>query len=234
MTPEISAIVLGYRAGDQLGQVVAPLHRQLTESGVSYELVIVANYWPDSGDTTPDEAQRFKAAHDRVVVVAEPKDGGMGWDMRTGLAAASGNYLIVMDGDAQNPVEDILAMYHHMKDSGVQMMKGRRTTRFDGLYRRVITTVYNALFRVLFGTKGLWDINGKPKALTRKAYESITLKSDDWFIDAEIVLAVKRAGLPIAEMPVVFGENETRASFVRPVAIVEFVANMLRARARRR
>lgn len=232
--PEISAIVLGYRAGDNLERVAAPLHEQLLSAGVSFELVIVANYWPDTGDRTPEYARAFAENHDHVVVVDQPKQGAMGWDMRSGLAAASGNYLIVIDGDSQNPVEDILAMYREMKASGVALMKGRRVTRFDGFYRRVITTVYNAVFRVLFGTKGLWDINGKPKALTRSAYEQITLKSDDWFIDAEMVLATKRAGLPIAEMPVVFGENKTRASFVRPVAILEFVANMLRARARRR
>ena len=40
----------------------------------------------------------------------------MGWDMRSGLAAATGAYLIVIDGDAQNPIDDVLRMYRRMKD----------------------------------------------------------------------------------------------------------------------
>ena len=230
--PEVSAIVLGYRAGEALDRVITPLHAELVESGIPFEIVIVANYWPDSRDTTPAVAERLARQLPGLTVVAEPKEGGMGWDMRSGLAAAAGQHLIVMDGDAQNPVEDLVRMYNAMRETGVDVMKGRRTTRFDGLYRRVVTTVYNVVFRLIFRTRGLWDINGKPKAMTRGAYEQLELKSDDWFIDAEIVLAARRAGLKIGELRVVFRENEVRPSFVKAGAILEFVRNMFRARFR--
>jgi hypothetical protein len=59
------------------------------------------------------------------------------------------------------------------------------------------------------------------------------LQSDDWFIDAEIVLAARRAGLRVNELPVVFNRNEERASFVRADAILEFLRNMARARLKR-
>jgi hypothetical protein len=74
------------------------------------------------------------------------------------------------------------------------------------------------------------DINGKPKGLTRSAYERLELRSDDWFIDAEIVLEARRLGLTIGELPVVFRANPERASFVKPSAILEFLRNMLRYR----
>jgi hypothetical protein len=113
-------------------------------------------------------------------------------------------------------------------------MKGRRIARFDGPYRRVVSAVYNLAFAVLFGTRGIWDVNGKPKGLTRAAYEALDLESDDWFIDAEIVLSARRRGLAVAELPVVFHRNEERDSFVRPTAILEFLKNMARQRFRRR
>ena len=127
----------------------------------------------------------------------------------------------MIDGDAQNPVDDVLKMYRRMRATGVDVMKGRRIARFDGPYRRVISTVYNLAFNVLFGTSGIWDVNGKPKGLTRAAYEALDLESDDWFIDAEIVLSARRQGLAVAELPVVFHRNEERDSFVRPGAILE-------------
>ncbi len=158
----------------------------------------------------------------------------MGWDMRTGLDAATGEYLVVIDGDSQNPVTDVLRMYREMRRTGADVMKGRRIARFDGPYRRLVSYVYNSVFTLLFRTRGLWDINGKPKGLTRVAYERMGLKSDDWFIDAEIVLAARRAGLQVNELPVVFNRNEERASFVRATAILEFVRNMANARLKRR
>ena len=80
----------------------------------------------------------------------------------------------------------------------------------------------------------VWDVNGKPKGLTRAAYEALELESDDWFIDAEILLSARRRGLAVAELPVVFHRNEERESFVRPTAILEFLRNMARHRFRRR
>ncbi len=158
----------------------------------------------------------------------------MGWDMRSGLEAARGELMIVIDGDAQNPVGDVLRMYREMRQTGADVMKGRRVTRLDSLYRHFISFAYNLLFFLMFWTRGLWDINGKPKGLTRSAYEQLDLRSDDWFIDAEIVLAARRAQQRIIEMPVVFNRNDERASFVRPSAIWEFLGNMARSLLRQR
>lgn len=225
--------MLGYRAGESLRQVLDPLHSLLVAEGEPFELVVVANYWPERADETPDVARRFAETHEHTVVVARPKEGAMGWDMRTGLAAASGRYLIVIDGDEQNPVEDVLRMYHAMRDEGAEVMKGRRLLRHDGTYRRVISLTYNVAFRILFRTRGLWDINGKPKGMTRATYQQLDLGSDDWFIDAEIVLKAGARGLRVAELPVEFMRNDKRASLVQPGAIWEFVVNMLRARLHR-
>ena len=232
--PVLSAIVLCYRAEESIRQVIDPLHQQLVDAGVPFELVLVANYVADRADPTPAIVHDFAGSHEHVRVIAELKQGAMGWDMRSGLAAAIGDYLIVIDGDAQNPVEDVLEMYRQMKTTGTDVMKGRRIARFDGLYRRVVSGAFNALFVALFRTRGLWDINAKPKGMTRDAYETMQLRSDDWFIDAEIILAARRGGLTIAEMPVVFRKNAVRASFVRVNAIAEFLGNMLRARLNRR
>lgn len=232
MTPVISAIVLCYRAGESIGIVIDPLYEQLEDDGVPFELVLVANYNEGQDDPTPDIVRRWASEREHVTVVAEVKQGAMGWDMRSGFAAARGDYLLVIDGDAQNPPEDLSEMYRRMKANRADVMKGRRIARFDGPYRRVISTVFNTLFMMLFRTRGLWDINGKPKGLTRAAYEQLDLKADDWFIDAEIVLEAQRKGLRIIEMPVIFRRNDERASFVRVSAIWEFIGNMARTRLR--
>jgi glycosyltransferase involved in cell wall biosynthesis len=232
--PELSAIVLCYKAGESIRQVVDPLYEQLETSGIDYELVLVANYWPGQDDPTPAIVENLAEDRPRVVTVISEKGGAMGWDMRSGFDAARGAYLVAIDGDAQNPVEDVIEMYERMRRTGADVMKGRRIARFDGLYRRFVSGVYNGLFVLLFRTRGLWDINGKPKGLTRAAYERLGLKSDDWFIDAEIVVNARRQGLTIAEMPVVFHRNDDRASFVRASAIVEFLRNMVRERFSRR
>ena len=225
--------MLCYEARESLHRVIDPLYQQLEAADITFELVLVANQWPDRPDPTGQVVQEFALHHECVRTVVEEKRGAMGWDMRSGLAAARGDYMVVIDGDAQNPVDDVLRMYRRLKETGVDVMKGRRIARFDGPYRRAVSIVYNLAFLLIFRTRGIWDVNGKPKGLTRAAYEALDLKSDDWFIDAEIVLSARRRGLVVAELPVVFHRNDERASFVRPGALLEFARNMARERFRR-
>lgn len=230
MSRALSAIVLGYRAEASLLQVVHPLHDLLEHEGLDYELIVVANQWAGADDETPEVARRFAEGKERVATVIHEKRGGMGWDMRSGFDAASGDIMIVIDGDAQNPVADVVKLYRLMLDTGADVGKGRRVSRHDGPYRRLVSLVYNLAFQLLFRTRGVWDVNGKPKGLTRDAYRLLQPRSNDWFIDAEIVLAARERGLKIVELPVTFFRNNERASFVKPGAIVEFAANMLRRR----
>jgi hypothetical protein len=97
------------------------------------------------------------------------------------------------------------------------------------VYRRLISTVYNAIFSLLFGFK-VRDINSKPKIIRRDKYELLHLESDDWFADAELVIRARELGLKIGETPVHFSINDNRGSFVKPKAILEFTSNLLRYR----
>jgi glycosyltransferase involved in cell wall biosynthesis len=74
------------------------------------------------------------------------KQGAMGWDMRTGLDAARGAHIVVMDGDAQNPIEDVLRVHRCLIETRADLVKVRRTERGDGVLRRMISLTYNGLF----------------------------------------------------------------------------------------
>lgn len=226
---ELSVVVLAYRAEERTGDVVLPLYDLLEAEGIAYELILVANYWSDE-DTTPPYARDLAGGRDTIQVVARPKQGDMGWDMRSGLRAATGRFLVVIDGDGQVPVQYALDAYHHLKKTGAPIVKGRRYLRQDGTVRSVLSLGFNALFRLLFRTRGLWDVNGRPKGMTREAWRQLELATDDWFTDAEIVLKARRLGLAVHEFPVRFLENPARASFVGPGTVWEFLRNMTLAR----
>jgi len=230
--PELSAVILCYRAGENVRRVAAGFHAELVGSGVPFELILVANY-DDEADTTPAAAEEFAAGHEQVRVLKERKQGAMGWDMRSGFEAATGAFLVAIDGDEQNPFEDVVRAYRLLVDSGADVVKGRRTSRLDGPLRHLVSAVYNAAFRAMFGTRPLWDINGKPKGFSRSAYERLRLSADDWFVDAEIVLQARDLGMSIVELPVEFRQNRERRSFVDAGTVGEFLKNMARFRIRR-
>ena len=205
------------------------LQRTLSRCNFSWELVLVGNYIEGSDDETPEVVTKLAESADNIRTVIRPKQGMMGWDMRMGLDAARGTYIGVIDGDGQFPPESIIACLLKCELEDLDLTKTYRVIRDDGLYRRLISTVYNALFSVLFGFK-VRDINSKPKIIRRDKYELLNLESDDWFADAEIIIRARELGLKIGETPVHFSINDNRGSFVRPKAILEFSSNLLRYR----
>ena len=225
---ECSIAVLCYRAGQVLIPFVEELHRLMEAQFPSWEIVLVANDWPGSQDETPRIAKELATRLSGVRCVAEPKAGAMGWDMRQGLESCRGRYLGVVDGDGQVPAEAVVICFDTIRREDWDIVKSYRQSRCDGSYRRAITLVYNWLFHAFFSASRVCrDINSKPKVLRRSAYQKMKLRSDDWFIDAEIILAALESGLRIHEVPITFQALEHRNSFTNAGTILEFLRNML-------
>lgn len=204
------------------------LHKIMSLFRFEWELILVANFWPGSNDRTPEICQRLAERLPYVRVLAEPKQGAMGWDMRRGLEACRGKYIGVIDGDGQFPVEAIFSCFAKIRSADFDMVKTYRVERQDGFYRRLISSGYNWLFHLFFrGSARLRDVNSKPKIMKREAYEKMMLQSNDWFIDAELILNCINLNLRIYEIPVEFHSLGARKSFVKPGAILEFLRHML-------
>jgi glycosyl transferase family 2 len=172
--------------------------------------------------------RELAAGHPRISAITKVKRGMMGWDMRSGLEAARGSCLAVIDGDGQMPSSDIVKVYRLLQAGGYDLVKTFRSQRFDGAYRRTISWCYNFLFRRLFsGAAKFRDINSKPKVMTREAYRGMRLVSNDWFTDAEIMIEAIRNALTVGEVATIFLKNERRATFVPFSAIWEFLRNLL-------
>jgi glycosyltransferase involved in cell wall biosynthesis len=231
--PSLSVVVLCYRAGDFAREFVALLEAALRSGGVtSYELCLVANYVEGTDDGTPEVVRALARQNPRIRHVAEPKQGWMGWDMRSGLRLARGAFVEVIDGDGQMPADDVVSVYQHIASGEHDLVMTHRITRGDGPVRQFLSFCFNASFRVLFPGLGVRDVNSKPKILTRAAYERMQLTSDDWFIDAEIVIQARRLGLRVHEIPTTFKGLTNRTSFISMGSVLEFLVNLVRYRLR--
>ena len=224
--PEISVVVLAYRSAETISSFVDSLVDSLEKENLQWEIVLVGNYFEGKGDQTPEVINKIASQEPRIKVVTKIKKGMMGWDMKTGLQAATGKALAVIDGDGQMPSGDVARVYQLMKENGLDLAKTYRTKRNDGSYRRFISTVYNVLFKIMFPGIKASDMNSKPKIMTRAFYEKINLDSNGWFIDAEIMILARRLNLKIGEIETVFHSIDSRPSFVKPLSILEFLFNL--------
>lgn len=224
--PELSIIVLCYRAEEEIipfARKVKSIASNLTDN---FEIILVGNYIEGSSDRTKEIVEKIAHEDNYFRTICKPKKGMMGWDMREGLMQAKGKYLCIIDGDGQFPTESIVKCFEMIKDGELGMVKTYREHREDGVYRIFISQIYNLLFSMLFPTVKSKDVNSKPKIITRDVYDKMNLTSDDWFIDAEIMINISKIGVKYYEFPINFYKLEGRASFVKFSAIIEFVRNL--------
>ncbi len=226
-TPNLSVVVLAYQSAGTIPSFVDFLISCLEADEPDWELVLVGNYFEGTDDKTPEVVADLAKGNPRIRAVTKVKEGMMGWDMKSGLKAASGKVIAVIDGDGQMPAEDVIRVYKKLKDGNLDLAKTYRVQRDDGAYRKIISTVYNAIFQLLFPGLNSRDINSKPKVMTRSAYARMDLQSDGWFIDAEIMIQARRMKLELGEVETVFHSIDSRPSFVKPLSILEFLANLV-------
>jgi glycosyltransferase involved in cell wall biosynthesis len=225
-TPEISVVVLAYRSATTIPNFVDSLVESLEKEKFLWEIILVGNYFEGVGDKTPEVVRGISGRDSRIKAVAGIKKGMMGWDMKSGLQMATGRTLAVIDGDGQMPSRDVIRVYQLMKTNGLDFAKTYREKRNDGSYRRLISVVYNILFKLLFPGINAWDMNSKPKIMTREFYEKLHLESNGWFIDAEIMIFVRRLRAKVGEIKTEFLSMDSRPSFVKPLSILEFLGNL--------
>ena len=226
-SPDISVVVLAYRSASTIEGFVASLVTSLEEEKIDWEIILVGNYIEGADDQTPEVVQRISDRNPRIKAVVHVKEGMMGWDMKSGLQAATGNKLAVIDGDGQMPCTDVIRVYNLMIEKEYDLVKTVRIKRSDGYYRMFISTVYNLLFKIMFPGISARDMNSKPKIITRELYQKMNLESDGWFVDAEIMIRARRLKIEIGEIETAFHSIDTRPSFVKPLAILEFLANLI-------
>jgi glycosyltransferase involved in cell wall biosynthesis len=226
----ISLVLPLYNEADGVRATVASLTAALGGAGLAYELVLVNN---GSTDDTAAVLREIEAAYPTVRVAHVAVNDGYGWGILCGLREAKGDVIGFMCGDGQIADEDVVRVCRRMLDENLDLCKVSRVVRRDGPQRRVMSAVYNAFFRLLFGGHYA-DINGTPKLMRRTRYERLDLKSRDWFIDAELMIAAARERWRVGEVAVTFTAREQGSSNVRLTTSFEFVRNMLRYRLRGR
>jgi glycosyltransferase involved in cell wall biosynthesis len=227
---KISVVILCYKAGEACVPFVDRVKEVLNKLTPNWELVLVGNYLKDDHDVTPQVVREIAAQDIRIKAITLEKQGMMGWDARSGLNAATGAVIALIDGDNQMPADDIARVYEKLTAENLDIAMTYRRERLDSFLRFLYSRIYNVIFKALFPGLKIRDVNSKPKIMDRKFFNKLKLTADGWFLDAEIMIQARRLGAKVGEIPTIFYPARDRKSFVRFDSAVEFALNLVRAR----
>jgi glycosyltransferase involved in cell wall biosynthesis len=165
-----------------------------------YELLVV-----DDGSTDgTGELLQTNELPPPVRVLAHERNRGKGAAIKTGLAAASAAWTVIMDADLEYDPADLAVVLDPLVRGEAEVVFGARTfkshTAFNFWYvvgNKGLTLTANLLFNTW-----LSDIMTCYKAMPTELFRSLDLRENGFAIEPEIVARVLRHGIQIYEVPV--------------------------------
>jgi hypothetical protein len=139
---KLSAVIACYRDAPAIPQMHERLTTTLRQLGVDYEIVFVNDASPDDARAGPGVAGR---ADPHVVVVNHTRNFGSQSAFTSGMAVATGDAVVLLDGDLQDPPELIDEFYARWRD-GYDVVYGVRERRMTTLPMQL---AYKLFYRVL-------------------------------------------------------------------------------------
>jgi polyisoprenyl-phosphate glycosyltransferase len=141
----ISAVIACYRDAPAVGQMYERLTAVFARLDVGYEIIFV-------NDSSPDDAQEVLAAlaaRDRhVTVVTHARNFGSQSAFTSGMRIATGDAVVLLDGDLQDPpelIEDFAAKWQE----GYDVVYGKRIKREASLTMQLLYKLFYRVFRTM-------------------------------------------------------------------------------------
>ena len=217
-----------YNEQDYVARAVAAAREALEEIGGEYEIIVVDDASSDGTAALADELARDD---ERVRVVRNAVNRGLGGTLRAGYAAATKELVFYTDADLPADMRELARAIHLLELQRADVLAGYRFDRTgEGLRRALLARGYNMLIRALFGLR-IRDVNFAFKLFRRGLLERMPLRSEGSFIDAEFLLRAREAGATVIQMGLDYFPRSRGPSKLSSAAVIrEILRELLRFR----
>ena len=222
-SPRLSVIMPVYNEEGAIVAAIDEVKQFVLKLIPDSELVVVDDGSRDATGRLLDAA----AAHDARIKVIHQPNGGHGAALLTGLKAATGEYIFLIDSDRQILLDNFNSAWTEVL-AGRDAVFGVRRRRYDPVLRlylsRLIRHSVNVLFRV-----NLRDANAPYKLFRRAMWTGARDCVPDGTLAPSMFLAIaaRSRGFNILEIDVTHKERDTGEVTLRKFRLLKFCARGL-------
>lgn len=226
--PKLSVIVPVYNELPTIEEILDRIHAAPLPEGVSREVIVV-----DDGSTDrPDRIfGRIPDRIDRLIV--HDRNRGKGAAVRSGLAEATGDFVVIQDADLEYDPREFAALLRPLLEETADVVYGSRFAGTSG--RRVLYfwhTVANRFLTWLsnaFTNLNLTDILTCHKMIRRSVLEGLVLQENGFGIESEITAKLAHRRIRFYEIGISYsGRTYSEGKKIRLSAMFRAVYAIIR------
>ncbi|GIW43548.1 MAG: undecaprenyl-phosphate 4-deoxy-4-formamido-L-arabinose transferase [Candidatus Binatia bacterium] len=165
--PSLSVVSPVYNESATVEELVSRTMAVLVELTDRHEFIVVDD---GSTDDTPQRLEALAARYPALRVIRLVRNFGQNAALNCGLFCASGDFVVTLDGDLQNPPEEIPKLLAAFSED-VDLVSGLRSQRHEQWWRYIGSRAVHWIARILVG-RPLQDYGGQFKAYRREVIEA--------------------------------------------------------------
>ncbi|WP_321997426.1 glycosyltransferase family 2 protein [Draconibacterium orientale] len=141
---KLSVVIPLFNESAVLSLLINELHHNLMTLGEAFEVVCVDD---GSADDTLQQLLEMKAEKPELKVVSLSRNFGLQAAIAAGLEYTKGEYVVVMDGDMQDPPELIKELFKKISTTKGDVVSAVRSERGEKFSKRFYINVFHKIFR---------------------------------------------------------------------------------------
>jgi undecaprenyl-phosphate 4-deoxy-4-formamido-L-arabinose transferase len=192
--PRVSVVVPLLDEAETVGELLERIRGAMRLREPRYEIIVVDD---GSTDGTAALLREQEAEDPRLRVFRFTRNFGQNAALACGLFASRGDVVVTLDGDLQNPPEEIAKLLEAI-EKGVDVVSACRAQRYEPLPRWIGSRAINWVAGWLTGVP-LRDVGGQFKAYRRPVVEALRAC---WAPGKPVFPTALWLGFPVAEIDV--------------------------------